>query len=96
MQETDHVNGCDEAKDNIQDASDPDKLFRKNARQPDVAVAEYERDNQTEYEENNSVGAETEIIIRAVDSIAVESIGSRIALYTDTGDRYEASTNRDE
>ena len=69
-----HVNGRHEAKYNVEDPSDPDKLLGELARRPDVRVTEDGSHAENECEKDNRVGIERKVVsIVAVDASAVGS-----------------------
>ena len=59
----------------MNNTSDPDELLGKCAGQPDVGITKDHGHGETEGEENNSVGVETEIVVAVIDTTAVESLG---------------------
>lgn len=55
-----HVDGNDEAPDNVQYAGDPDDLLGKGADAKDIAHAEGDGDKEAEKEENEGIGVDCE------------------------------------
>ena len=70
-----HVDGSDEAEDDVQDTGGPDEGLWEQSRQPDVGVTQEESACETEDEEDESVCVETEVVAAIVDSTSVEAFG---------------------
>lgn len=70
-----HVNGGDEAEDDVEDAGDPNELLGECAGQPDVGIAENNGYAKAEDEEDNGVGGKAEAVGAIVNSAAIEALG---------------------
>jgi len=71
-----HVDGCCETEEDVQDTGDPDKLLCENPREPHIGVAYDNGNREYEGEEDEGVGCEAEVIVAVVNTAAVEGFGA--------------------
>lgn len=70
-----HVDGGDEAEDDVEDAGDPDELLGEDASEPDVSIAEGDSYAEAEDEEDNGIGGKAKGVCAIVDATAIEAFG---------------------
>ena len=85
-----------EAKDDVQDASDPDELLGEVPREEKVGPRKEEGEHEHEGEEDDSVGIEGEGVGAAVDAAAIEEVVAIVALEREAGDGGEAEKDEDQ
>jgi hypothetical protein len=85
-----HINGRREPKDDVQNARSPNELLRKQTCHPNIPIRKDNSNSKTEYEEDECIRVETEIVATTVDTTAIEAFGLRVALNGDGGDDDEA------
>ncbi len=74
-------------KSDVKYASQPDELLRECASSHEVSPGEDQRNTEHEYEEDESIGVEREIVAGVVNTTAAEALVLRITLDCNTRDR---------
>lgn len=75
------VDSRPDSEDNIQDACDPDELFRKGARHGEVQPGEDKSNSQNEGEQYDCIGVQRELVGIMIDPVtSVSALVSGIAL----------------
>ena len=85
-----------EAKDNMQDARNPDELLRKMPREEKVGPREHKGEDKHESKEDDGVGVEGKSIGSVVNATAVEEVVAVVAFEREARDGSEAKEDEDE
>ncbi len=75
-----HVYSGHETEDDVENASNPDELFREDPSKGNITPAQNQRYKANEREEHHGVGVEAECVLIVVNAAAIEPVERDVAL----------------
>ena len=86
---------CSNTKDDVEYSRDPDELLCECSGESEISPGEDQCDDEDEYEEDDGVGVEGEIIAGIVDSSSIETFVRTISFERETRDGNETEEGQD-